>query len=121
MVPTKGLEPSPRERYGPEPYASANSATSAHQGHSFAERMGVIYSRKGSGSSVFSEKKQDYSKKVLKGKFKSLSGCFENLSGISFRGVFGGDPAGIRAQTTGNDLLKDQIQIISPWIFENPS
>jgi hypothetical protein len=83
--------------------------------------MRVIYSRNGAGSSVFSEKKQDYSKKVLKGNFKSPAGCFEILSGISFRGVFGGDPAGIRAQTTGNDLLKDQFQIISPRIFENPS
>ena len=36
----------------------------------------------------------------------------EILSGISFRSVFGGDPAGIHAQTSGNDLLKDFFQIL---------
>ena len=37
MVPTKGFEPSPRERHGPEPCASANSAMSALKKHHFID------------------------------------------------------------------------------------
>ena len=43
-----------------------------------------------------------------------------NVFGISFRSVFGGDPAGIHTQTTGDDLHKDQFQIRSPRLLKLP-
>ena len=57
---------------------------------------------------------------MFRGNFKSPVGGFGFLFGISLRSVFGGDPTGIHAQTTGDDFHKDQSQIRSPKLLKLP-